>query len=80
MFQTMLHNIDLAYTYQKLQADGYLAKGNYADFANPLFGELDKKYTLNYLYVNSMRWKDRYLAIIILGTASFIYGLAKIPA
>jgi len=77
-YQTMMHNVDLAYNYQKLQADGLLPRANYADRAVPLFGDIDKKYTLNYLYTQSFKWQRIYLTYIIMGTMIFSYGLSYI--
>ena len=71
----MWHNIDLAYTYQKLQADDYLQKGNYADQGKTPLGPMENKITLNTLYVESQYWKEIYSFMIVLGIMIFSYTL-----
>ena len=78
MFQAMFHNIDLAYNYAKLQADGYLLRANYADRGYTSAGPTEDKYTINYLYVRSQSEKDKFLFMMLLGIGSFGYAIGSL--
>ena len=74
MYQSMWHNIDLAYNYARLQADGIIKAANYADRAKPLLGDTNQKYALTYLYTESMKWKNYFLILMLFSISGFFYS------